>query len=116
METHRTQYIEKCKENVASILKDNKVLIHYIKNRKGKRVGVLVAAKPEGQDIPMIGWSLCKVSVEPFNKYIGLMKAFSRIEQGCPFIDEETPYLPNSVEAVMPVFENRIKRYFKTEE
>lgn len=115
METNRLQYIEKCKQNVASILKDNKVLIHYIKNRKGQRVGVLVAVKPKESEVPMSGWSLCKVSVEPFNKYIGLIKAFSRIEQGCPFISDEEPYLPRSVEEVMPIFEERIKRYFKTE-
>jgi hypothetical protein len=112
---HRQLYIGKCKENVASILKDNKVLIRYIKNRHGQRVGVLVAAKPQGSEIPMIGWSLCKVSVEPFNKYIGLIKAFARIEEGCPFIDEDTPAIPNSIGAVLPIFEDRIKRYFKTE-
>jgi hypothetical protein len=110
---HRTQYVEKCKKEVAELLKDNKIIISYIKNHKNQRIGVLVATKPLDSPTPLIGWSLCKISAEPFNKYIGLVKAIKRIEDGCPMVDEETPFLPNTVERVLPKFEERVKRYFK---
>lgn len=112
---HRTQYVLECKEKLADILKDNKILIHYVKDHKNQRKGVLVAAKPSDSPVPLIGWSMCHTPLDRFNKYIGIIKAIHRIENGCPTIDEEKtePFLPNSVKRLLPVFESRVKRYFK---
>ena len=114
METNRKLYIDKCRAEFEEIRKDNKLLIHYILDRKRRRVGVLVAAKPDGGEVPLMGWSLCNMKRDNFNKYIGLCKALDRLQHGNPVIDDEDFFIPNTVACELPHFSERVERYFKT--
>lgn len=114
MDASRKAYIEDCKREFEEVRKDNKILLHYILDRKGRRIGVILAAKPVGGDSPLMGWSLCNMKRDQFNKYIGINKALTRLQHGNPTIDDETLFFPNTVEAEIPYFMSRVERYFKT--
>jgi hypothetical protein len=109
----RNAYITECRNNFKEVQKDNKVLIHYIRNRKGQRRGVILAAKPEGSDHPLMGWSLCNMKRDNFNKYIGITKALDRLQHGNPMIDNETFFIPVTIEDELERFSERVERYFK---
>ena len=84
---------------------------HPIKT--GNRIGVLVAAKPDGSDHPLMGWSLCNVKRDKFNKYIGICKALDRLQHGNPMIDDGTFFIPTTIEYELERFSERVERYFK---
>lgn len=114
MDVNRKEFIEECRREFEEVRKDNKVLIHYILDRKGRRIGVLLAAKPVDADGPLMGWSLCNIKRDSFNKYIGIRKALDRLQHGSPMIDDDTFFFPTSIEADLPYFATRVERYFKT--
>jgi hypothetical protein len=109
----RNAYITECRDKFREVQKDNKVLIHYIRNRKDQRCGVILAAKPEGSDHPLMGWSLCNMKRDNFNKYIGIMKALDRLQHGNPMIDDGTFFIPTTIENELERFSERVERYFK---
>jgi hypothetical protein len=109
----RNAYITECQNNFKEVQKDNKLLIHYIKDRKNRRVGVIISAKPEGSDHPLMGWSLCNIKRDTFNKYIGICKALDRLQHGNPMIDDETFFIPTTIENELERFSERVERYFK---
>ena len=87
-------------------------LIEYIKNRKGNRIGVVVASvgPHEGQDQIVIGWSLCKVSKDKFDQDRALTIARGRAKTGTS---------ANIPQTVMPYFNHMLERsakYFKGKE
>ena len=112
MDHNRREYIEECRQEFEQLRKDHKILLHYVLDKKGRRVGVLLAAKPDGSDQPLMGWSLCNIKRDQFNKYIGIVKALDRIQHGNPMIDDDTFFFPNSVQEYMPYFAERVERYF----
>jgi hypothetical protein len=114
MDANRKEFIAECRKVFEDTRKDNKILIHYILDRKGRRVGVLLAAKPVEADGPLMGWSLCNIKRDQFNKYIGIAKALDRLQHGSPMIDDDTFYFPTSIETDLPYFAARVERYFKT--
>lgn len=84
------------------------------KHKKGRRVGVIVAARPENTDRPLMGWSLCNMKKDRFNKYVGICKALDRLQYGNPRIDEDTFFIPNSVKNELVYFSQRVEAYFHT--
>ena len=114
MNNQRNEYIESCIADFREVQKDNKLVIHYVLDRKGRRCGVIVAALPEGSNKPLMGWSLCNMKKDNFNKYIGIMKALDRLQHGNPMIDDGTFFIPPSIEWDLPYFSERVERYFKT--
>jgi hypothetical protein len=112
MDVNRKSFIDECRADFEECRKDNKLLIHYVLDRKGRRIGVLVAAKPSDAVQPMMGWSLCNIKRDSFNKYIGLVKALDRLQYGNPMIDDETFFFPTSIQADLVHFADRIERYF----
>lgn len=79
MSNSKEQYIQDCmKENSEVFIK--RPLVEYVRNKKGHAVGVVVAFRDPFDDNVCIGWSLCNIKVERFNKHIGLNKALNRAE------------------------------------
>lgn len=116
MDHNRTEYIAECRKEFEELRKDHKMLLHYILDKKGRRTGVLLAVKPLDGTQPLLGWSLCNIKRDSFNKYIGICKAYDRVQNGNPMIDDDTYFFPNTVEAELPYFTERVERYFKTVE
>lgn len=116
MDANRVAYIETCKQNVAHLLENNKVLIHYTRDFKGNRTGVLVAAILPDEDTPSYGWSVCHPKKDRFNKYIGICKAVERMTLGVPTDEDGVPVLPLTILEMLPEFEKRVGRYFKMNE
>jgi hypothetical protein len=115
MDANRLAYIETCKNNVAHLLENNKVLIHYTRDFRGNRTGVLVAAVLPNETVPSYGWSVCHPKKDRFNKYIGICKAVERMTLGSPAAEDGSLLLPNTILEALPEFENRVARYFKME-
>lgn len=92
----RNSYVNKCKDFVSHFTANNSTLIHYVRNKKGQKIGVLVAVRTDHFDFPVVGWSQCNIKRERFNKYIGLVKAIQRALDGTPLenfgkVDESIP-------------------------
>lgn len=71
----KSEYIEFCKTFTDDFLKNNRVLLHYMK-KNGQRVGVVVLYRKDNKDI-YFGWSKCNTR-DVFNKYVGFYHAVSR--------------------------------------
>lgn len=112
MDVNRKEFIAKCRAEFEEVHKDNKLLIHYVLDRKERRIGVLLAAKPADRGGPLMGWSLCNMKRDSFNKYIGLAKALDRLQHGSPMINDETFFFPASIQEDLSYFAGRIERYF----
>lgn len=93
-------------------------LIQYLrKNRGGKRVksGVMLAKKvktKKGKRV-FVGWSKCKLTVDKFNREIGLQIAEGRIDA---HKKEKKTKLPPSIKDQVKAFAERCKVYYKTKE
>lgn len=80
------------------------MIFEYVKNKKGVKVGVLVAV-----DADNIGWSKCNIKKDKFDKNLGL-----RIAEGRALAGSNT-LCPNAITNDKVVeFRNRAKRYFKS--
>ena len=105
---------------------DSKVLIQYIKNSKNKKIGTLVGFFDKNKI--KIGWSLCNLNFDIFDKKRGLeiavaralvfdrhyLKQFQKVNRledlDCPhFIDK----IPFSVRKSFLKFYKRCEKYFK---
>lgn len=93
-------------------------LVQYLrKNRGGKRVksGVMLAKKvktKKGNRV-FVGWSKCKLTVDKFNREIGLQIAKGRIDA---HKKEKKTKVPPSIKDQVKAFAERCKLYFKTKE
>ncbi len=112
----RNSYVNKCKDFVSHFTANNSTLIHYVRNKKGQKIGVIVAARTELYDYPVVGWSLCNIKKERFNKYIGLQKALSRAvdkNDGATLEDFGVKHtLPQATLKHFGDFRVRAERYF----
>ena len=115
MNTNRNEHIDTCKLLVSEAVKRRAILIHYIRNRKYLPIGVLVGYKNE-EGVPNVGWALCNIKKERFNKYIGIAKAMDRAINGVPTDRDGEPLMPESVLKEMDNFIERCDRYFHTGE
>lgn len=112
----RLQFINECKTAVHHAMDSNKILIHYVRDWRGNRIGVLTASILEKGERPSYGWAMCHPKKDTFNKYIGLTKAFERMVLGSPTDEDGKLILPPLVLDTMPEFERRVIRYFKLED
>lgn len=96
-------------------------LLQYLrKNRGGKRVksGVLLATKvktKKGKKRILVGWSKCKLTVDKFNREIGMQIAEGRIKSRLEKTDKKTK-LPHSIKEQVEEFVKRCQVYYKTKE
>ena len=82
-------------------------VIQYVRNSKGKPLGVLVAVKSE--DEFRVGYSLC-CSRDRFKKETGLHIAFGRADVWSSIPEE----IPRDILRLLPDFVARCKKYYKT--
>jgi hypothetical protein len=86
-------------------------IFQYIRDRKGKKIGIMLGKKVAGQ--VYIGYSLCNISKEPFDKKRGLEIADGRItkyiEQG--FVSEDEA-IPHSIVPAFGEFYARAVKFF----
>jgi len=82
-------------------------IIHFLRNRKNRRVGVLIGMK--NQDSITVGWSLCNKK-DQFNKDMALHIARERAMFGIGK-SVNTPHLVNKQ---IDFFIDRCERYFKS--
>lgn len=96
-------------------------LLQYLrKQRGGKRVksGVMLAKKvksKKGKNRVLIGWSKCKLTVDKFDRQIGMQIAEGRIDSRLEKKDKKTK-VPPSIKGQVEQFVERCKVYFKTKE
>lgn len=69
------------------LLKPGKFLLEYIRDKNKQPRGIVVAYRDNENQV-QVGWSLCNIKVDKFNKEIGLAKA---IESGLPIWFFESP-------------------------
>lgn len=78
-----------------------------------QRRGVLVAEKVNG--MPIVGWSLCHLGKDEFDRDMALTIARERIRLvGEDSQRAERHEIPHSVQKYMPHFVRRCERYFKS--
>lgn len=81
-------------------------LVEYIKNKKGQRIGVVVA-RPRANDMVGIGWSLCR-KTDIFDQELGLKKARGRTDTIL-----YGSALPHTVLPYVEKMTDRAERYYK---
>jgi hypothetical protein len=80
------------------------MIFGYVKNENGKRIGVVAATSPDN-----IGWSMCHIPKDKFDKKLGLQIAVGRANVGTAAIMPRKPEL----ETAMASLKYRIPKYFK---
>ena len=103
----KKEFIGRCREANRSFLRRHKCLIEYQRNSKNQKVGVVIAFG-EGSGF-RIGYSKCNVTLEKFDKQIGLAKA---IQNAYTTWHENEP--PNSMRRLIKKMLARSNLYFKT--
>jgi len=84
-------------------LKRDTMIFEYVRNAKGKKIGVVVALSPY-----QIGYSLCK-KCDKFDPELGMRIARGRADFGtdCP------AKIPHTIMNSVVKMQDRAKRYFK---
>jgi hypothetical protein len=96
-------------------------LMEYLrKRRNGQRVksGVLLARRvktKKGNKRVLIGWSKCKLTVDKFDRSMGVQIASGRIQSRLDKTAKKTK-IPPSIQEQVESFVKRCKTYFKTKE
>jgi hypothetical protein len=85
----------------------NHTIIQYVRNKKGQRIGAIVATKSESGF--NVGYSLCNKK-DRFNKEMGLRIAFGRAE-----FEQISPEIPREIAKMLPEFIERCKKYYRTQ-
>lgn len=76
-------FVARCRKEVDFMFKmlsdtKRKVIIQYLKDFTGNRIGCLVAYKAKDSNDIKIGWSALNTEKDRWNKYVGLFHAFRR--------------------------------------
>ena len=85
-------------------------VIQYVRNKKGVPLGVVVSVKNDGGF--SVGYSLCNKK-DRFRKETALKIAFGRAESKGAIL--EVHEIPREIIKVIPMFVERCKRYYRTE-
>lgn len=85
------------------------MIIQYARDENRVPNGVLVAEKIDEKGTVLVGWSACRAE-DKFNKETALKIARGRIDLGC-----SGATVPRNMRAMIPSFEDRCRRYFKTD-
>ena len=89
MDAARLDYIKQCKEAIDNIRTTTRFMHRYVLDKKRNRIGVICATRQEGT--LFYGWSLCHKHKDTFDRWIGLMKALSRMSYDGTF--DEAPLI-----------------------
>ncbi|MAG26111.1 hypothetical protein CMI47_11080 [Candidatus Pacearchaeota archaeon] len=81
-------------------------ILEYVKNRKGQRVGVFVAAVQADGNV-QIGWSKCHGTKDKWNRERGIEIASRRAKSGTNIS------IPEPLNGKIDDFVERARRYFK---
>lgn len=111
-------YQLQCSMIIDHYIKDNKMIWQYVRDRKNRKVGVVVAYRTDNNI--MLGWSLCNKK-DKFDKIIALNKASQRARQIGDFQkvgDRIWSYnmednVPRSITNTFINLSQRAKRYYK---
>lgn len=105
----REQYIADCADEVENFLLNHNVIIKYVRDKKFKVIGVMIAAK-DGNQIHY-GWSKLHTQKDRWNRKIGLKLAIDRWHRAT---DGASPdRMPISFNESFEYFRDRAHRYFK---
>jgi len=83
------------------------MLVQYLRDKKGRRTGVVVGIFLSLSNEISVGWSKCNMKLDKFDKGLGIRIAVGRAEKG-----SETP-CPDSMQELMNNMYYRASRYFK---
>ena len=111
--SNREQYVESCKEVIERVLVPGQTLIQYVRTKKGMLRGVVVAFRNPRSNEINIGWSLCNIKEERFDKTIGLNKAVTRSVQLISWVYDSE--LPHTVRDVYDMVRERARKFFKVD-
>lgn len=112
-------YKLKCSCTIDHYIKNQKMIWEYVRDRKNRKVGVVIAYRT-GEGNIMLGWSLCDKK-DRFDRIIGLNKAIIRAK----YLDlfqkvgnriwshNMTDNVPHSVTDTFISVSERAKRYYK---
>ena len=104
----KTVHLLHLEAEAQQILSCFKPLIQYIRDKKNRKIGVLLGYKDADGEL-MIGWSKCNVKRDHFNRDLAITKAFSRrVQDVYPFPED----LPQSLRKQYMLFCQRCVRFF----
>ena len=96
--------------------RDVPCITQYVKNRRGQKVGLLLAFRYCGEDFFRVGFSKCNIKREPFN----VTRAFDMaLGRACVSYTKNMMYpfdinFPTSMRGDYCQFIERCQRYFKS--
>lgn len=96
---------------VSAVLNKGKYLLYYVRDRKNRKIGLVLAYKDPHVGCIKIGWSKCNIKLDNFNKIYGLWKAIKRAKP----IGVFTYNVPHSLGQVYNRMLDRAVKYFKVE-
>lgn len=70
-------FARRCKSYIQNQLKNKNILISYLRTENGQPYGAVVALREEGEPLK-IGYSLCHLRKDKFNKFVGAYIAAQR--------------------------------------
>lgn len=113
-----TEYIKSCSNVVDTYTKNCKLIYSYVRDRKNRKVGVVIAFT--NYKTVYVGWSKCNIKLDKFNKYIGLEKAINSAEPADhiqrvngKMFGRYMKKVPYSVVPFLSKMIERSKRYYK---
>lgn len=80
------------------------MIFSYVKNENGQRIGIVTAIS-----VDSIGWSMCHMSKDKFDKDLGLRIALGRAKNGS---NTSIPRNSNLI-STLDIMAERAARYFK---
>lgn len=104
----KTVHLLHVEREAEQILACFKPLIQYIRDKKNRKVGILLAYKDADGEL-MIGWSKCNMKRDRFNRDLAITKAFDRREPNSIHFPDN---LPQSLRETYESFCNRCVRFF----
>lgn len=93
------------------------MISEYIKKKDGTKIGLMVATTDEFNGVFSIGWSVCNIKKDKFNKTAALNIALTRAKSSLcgkdVFYTEDGPRFPSHIEESLRSFFHRTKTYYK---
>lgn len=87
-----------------------KPLVQYLRDRKGRKVGCLLAYRDPAHGALRVGWSRCHVGRDNFDRGLAVTKAFDR---AVPIDELDLDAAPHSARAALAHFAARARRFYR---
>lgn len=101
-------YSVHCENKVRDFQQQTKVLLFHPRNKRGQRIGTVVAYKKEGEVV--VGFSKCNIKKDRFGNWIGAWKAINNTFSVKMFYDYLNTPVTNCFQAMMRNGETTDKR------